>query len=225
MKKEIKFTRSQILTFGSFLVLVGVIVLSYGHLRELKEEIYEQVKLSLIDNSDNSEIKEEIVNDSTAVRNVNSDTGTNENNNNNNNQTSAPQTYSYHYVGYLQIPKIGLKRGFLDKNDRYNDIEHNITVSNQAVYPDSNGNFILMAHSGYGYIAFFAKLYKLRIGDYAYVTYNGVKYKYQLVKIEEQEKTGLIAIHRPNYNVNGLTLITCTKDSDTLQSIYIFELV
>ena len=46
-KQEIK--RSQILLFGSLLVFIGIITLSYGHLKVLKELIYENVRLSLID--------------------------------------------------------------------------------------------------------------------------------------------------------------------------------
>lgn len=216
MKKDIKFRRSQILTFGSFLILVGVFILSLGHLQVLKEEVYEKVRLSLLDNSvdtktEEIEVKEEITNKQ-------------EDNSSSSNPVSYKE-YNYKYIGYLEIPKIGLKRGFLSKDSKYNNINYNIEVSEQAKYPDEAGNFILMAHSGDAFISYFRYLYKLKIGDYAYVTYKGNKYKYELVKIEEQNKTGLVAIHRPRYDVNGLTLITCTKDSDTLQSIYIFELV
>ena len=65
----------------------------------------------------------------------------------------------------------------------------------------------------------------MQLGDIAKVTYNNQQYKYRLVKIEEQPKVGVVAIHRDNYNVRALTLITCTKDNDYTQTIYIFELV
>ena len=64
---------------------------------------------------------------------------------------------------------------------------------------------------------------KLNIGDYAYVNYKNHKYTYKIVNIYEQEKTGKIAIYR-NLNKNTLTLVTCTKDSRTKQTIYILEL-
>ena len=54
-----------------------------------------------------------------------------------------------------------------------------------------NGNLILMAHSGDAYISYFAYLYRLNIGDYAYVTYNGNKYQYQIVNIYEVPKNGI----------------------------------
>ena len=214
MNKKNNIRRSQILTFGSFIILVGVIVLLFGHLQVLKEEVYESVRLSLLDSVDNT--SEEVVDDTKDITNKSEEQTTTE---------ETKKEYNYNYLGYLEIPKIGLKRGFLSKESKYNNIDYNVTVSEQANYPDEAGNFILMAHSGDAYISYFRYLYKLEIGNYAYVTYKGVKYKYQLVKIEEQNKTGLVAIHRPRYDVNGLTLITCTKDSDTLQSIYIFELV
>ena len=217
MKIIKKFKRSQILLFGSFLLLIGVIVISYSHLQVLKEDVFEQVRLSLLDSVDSSE--NEITTTVTDATNINNLDKTEE-------STSTNSNFSYNYIGYLEIPRISLKRGFLSKEDRYNSIEYNIAVSNDADYPDvENGNFILMAHSGDAYISFFAYLYKLQIGDIAKVTYNGKKYNYSLVKIEEQEKTGVVAIHRPNYNIKGLTLITCTKDNDRAQSIYIFELV
>lgn len=217
MKIFERFRMSQILTFGSFLLLLGVLIISYGHLEVLREEVFEQVRLSLLGNGDNSDIEE--VTDANLVSNIDSSNEVSSNSN-------SSSLYKSRYIGYLEIPKLKFKRGFLSKEDKYNNIEYNVTVSEMAQYPDvKNGNFILMAHSGDAYISFFAYLYKLEIGDLAYVTYNNVKYKYKLVKIEEQPKTGVVAIHRPNYDVNGLTLITCTKDSDSSQSIYIFELV
>lgn len=219
-----KMKKSQILLFGSLLILIGVFVLFSGYLKGLREEVYESVRLSMaFQGEDDSKNK---VNDAEDVTNL----VTNPNDSSSSSLSDSSKNNSnkrgYNYVGYLEIPKIKLKRGFLNKDSKYNDINYNVTVSNQADYPDVvNGNFILIAHSGDAYISFFEYLYKLKIGDFAYVTYGGRKYKYKLVKVEEQPKTGEVAIHRPNYQVNGLTLITCTKNSDTTQSIYIFELV
>ena len=94
----------------------------------------------------------------------------------------------------------------------------------QSNYPDVlNGNFILAAHSGNSYLAYFKNLYQLTLGDEAYVIYKNHKYTYKIVNIYQQEKTGKIAIYR-DLNKNTLTLITCTKDSKTKQTIYILEL-
>ena len=139
-------------------------------------------------------------------------------------KVQQPKVY-YNYIGYLEIPKIKLKRGFVDRNSKYNNIQYNVTISDVANMPDvDNGNFILYAHSGDAYIAYFAFLYKLNIGDYAYVTWNNQKYTYQLVKKEDLPKTGVLEINRPNTNTKELTLITCTKDSDSQQSVYYFDI-
>ena len=128
-------------------------------------------------------------------------------------------------MGVLEIPKIGLKRGFYNIGSRYNNIQYNVTMVEGSSLPDVvNGNLILMAHSGDAYISYFAYLYRLNVGDYAYVTYNGYKYKYQIVNIYEVPKTGLVRIQR-NYDRTSLTMITCTKDNDSTQTVYISELV
>ena len=221
--KNKKIKKSQVLLVGSLLILSGLYFLSYGYFNLLKRDVFEEVRLEL---SFNNEISEEVY-DIVEPNNVVDTPVNNSQSSGESGSTTKPtNTFKYNYIGYLEIPKIGLKRGFLSKDSKYNNIQYNVTVSDVANFPDvENGNFILYAHSGDAYISFFAYLYKLDIGDIAYVTYNGNKYKYKLVKVEVQPKVGVIAIHRPNYNVKGLTLITCTKDSDTEQSIYIFDLV
>ena len=52
----------------------------------------------------------------------------------------------------------------------------------------------------------------------------GQKYKYSIVNIYIVPKNGKVPIYR-NYNKTTLTLITCTKNDDTTQTVYIAELV
>lgn len=138
-------------------------------------------------------------------------------------QTTEQPTYTYDYIGYIKIPKIGLKKGFVSKNSKYNNIEHNVTIAQSSDLPNKEkGNFILMAHSGYGYLAFFENLYQLELGDEAQITYQNKTYTYRLINIYLQDKTGKVAIFR-NFQVKTLTLITCTHQDDLHQSIYIFE--
>jgi LPXTG-site transpeptidase (sortase) family protein len=129
------------------------------------------------------------------------------------------------YLGVLEIPKIGLKRGFYNIDSRYNDIQYNVTLAQGSSMPDvAKGNLILMAHSGDAAISYFAYLYILKIGDYAYVTYNGTKYTYQLINVYDVPKTGKVKIVR-SYDETTLTLITCTKNNDQAQTVYILALV
>ena len=132
---------------------------------------------------------------------------------------------SNEYIGYLIIPKINLTKGFVDRRSSENDVEKNIYIVDGATYPDvEKGNFIIAAHSGPGWQAFFNYLYQLTTGDQIYVTYKGKKYTYQLTNIYKQEKTGKIAIYR-NYEKSTLTLITCTNHDLTSQTVYISELI
>jgi sortase (surface protein transpeptidase) len=67
-------------------------------------------------------------------------------------------------------------------------------------------------------------LYKLKLDDIAEVSYKGKKYTYKIVNIYTQPKVGNIAIYRDSTKTT-LTLITCTNNDSTTQTIYIAELV
>lgn len=127
------------------------------------------------------------------------------------------------YIGTLEIPKIKVKKGFVNPSSKYNDINYNVTIIETSVYPDvEKGAFILAAHSGSGPLAYFKDLYKLDVGDKAYVSYKGVKYTYKIVKIYKQKKQGYVTIYR-DPDKTTLVLITCTKGDKKSQTIYIAE--
>ena len=129
------------------------------------------------------------------------------------------------YVGYLNIPNINLKKGFTEKTSKYNTVSRNIQILSASDYPDKDkGNVIIAAHSGNSSVSYFNKLYLLNKGDLAYIEYNNVKYTYKIVEIYTIPKTGKAEIKR-NKNVSTLTLITCTKDDKTTQTIYVSELI
>lgn len=140
-------------------------------------------------------------------------------------EPAAPSINYDKYLGVLEIPRIGLKRGFYGLDSRFNNIQYNVTVVKGSTMPDVvNGNLILMAHSGNTYVGYFAYLYQLQIGNDAYVTYNGVRYHYKLVNIYNVPKVGKVRVVR-SFNKTTLTLITCTKDDLSSQTVYILELV
>ena len=129
-----------------------------------------------------------------------------------------------HYIGYLTIPKINLTKGFLDYRSVENTVEKNIMVVAGSNYPDvDRGNLIIAGHSGTGWKAFFNDLYLLQVGDIARVEYKGKTYIYTINNIYTEPKTGKLSIYR-NYNKNTLTLITCTNNDSTTQTIYVAEL-
>ena len=130
-----------------------------------------------------------------------------------------------HYIGYLEIPKLGFNRGFYNIASPENTVEKNIQVIEGSKMPNKkNGNLIIAGHSGTGWKAFFNDLYKLNIGDQAIVTYKGHRYTYQIEDISKQAKTGTLTIKR-NRNKTTLTLITCTNNDSTTQTIYVASLV
>ena len=215
-KNRKRLRKSQLLFIGSFLVFIGIFTISYNHLVFLKDQVFANMKIAMLDlgNVSQDEIQDEI--DVPEVENVSDGTVYQQN--------EKEIDYS-RYVGVLEIPKISLKRGFYNTDSKYNNIEQNVSMISGSSMPDvPNGNLMLMAHSGDAYISFFAYLYRLKIGDTAYITYQGNRYKYQIVNIYTVPKTGKVAIYR-DYNKTTLTLITCTKNDDTTQTVYIAELV
>lgn len=134
------------------------------------------------------------------------------------------KTPNYSYIGVLEIPKINIKRGFLNINDKGNNVNKNLQVIKGSDMPDvKNGNLIIAAHSGNSYISYFKNLYKLSNDDVAYVYFNNIKYTYKVAGKYDVDKTGKVVIHRDNKK-NTLTLITCSQTDKTKQIVYILEL-
>ena len=143
----------------------------------------------------------------------------------NENQKEENNDYTYEeYLGIIDIPKISLYKGFYDKTSNLN-VKFNLYVLPESSYPDvTNGNLIIAGHSGNYNNSYFANLYKLEKEDTITIHYNNSKYIYKITNIYNEEKTGRVRIFR-NKNKTTLTLITCTKDDDTHQTIYIAELI
>ena len=203
--------------FGSFFIFVGFVFISWNYLMKMRNEVYSDMNISMMDTNIPTSLvsPSDTVIDVPIVENVDQKESDN---------TNYVVDYSK-YLGVLEIPKISLKRGFYSFDSKYNNIQYNVTILSGSSLPDvSGGNLILMAHSGDAYISYFAYLYKLEVGDSAFITYNGNKYEYRIVDIYEVLKNGIVSIRR-NRNATTLTMITCTKNSDTLQTVYIAELV
>jgi LPXTG-site transpeptidase (sortase) family protein len=195
---------------GSLVIMIGGFFLSYNYIQSMKVETYDSMA-KLIYKEDNN--KAEVVEEKEEQK---EETGSKNDITNEINET---------YIGYLSIPKINLKKGFFREDSKENDVEKNIYIVKGSSYPDvEKGNFIIAAHSGTGWKAFFNDLYKLVIGDNVIVTYNEKEYTYSIKKIYKQEKTGTIAIYR-NYNETTLTLVTCTNNDSKTQTVYIAELI
>ena len=212
------------------MIIVGVILITFGitllfnnYIKTKREESFNDMNLllleSLVVNEVNSEEveKEEQVEETTSEPEYQTQEQTNE-------EEKQPTQNDFEpYIAILKIPKINLERGFYDKSSSLNNVDHNILFHSNSDYPDKeNGNVILASHSGTSSISYFKNLYKLEKGDLTYLTYNGNTYTYKIVNIYYEYKDGNVAIYRDE-NKNTLTLITCTKDNNTKQTIYILE--
>lgn len=216
---SLKLKKSQILLIGSFLVFIGLIIIFWNYFLALRDEVYADLMVDIVLSSNQGE---EQVSSVPVTNNLPHDKS--EQKQEQPKQQETPINYDQ-YLGVLEIPKIGLKRGFFDTNNYYNNIEYNVAVVKGSTMPDiPNGNLILMAHSGDAYISYFAYLFLLNVGDNAYITYQKKQYKFQIVNIYDVPKNGKVTINR-NYNRTTLTLITCTKNNDQSQTVYIAELV
>lgn len=205
-KKEqlIKLVASFIFLIGSFMYIGRIAYNYYVELRDYnkaqeflnigKEEV-EEIKVDI----DEEEIKEQA-------------------------KQEEKKTFNYNYIGVLEIPKINIKRGFLNIKDKGNNVNKNLQVINSSDMPNvKNGNLIIAAHSGNSYISYFKNLHKLSNDDVAYVYFNNIKYTYKVAGKYDAEKNGKVTIHRDNKK-NTLTLITCSQTDKTKQIVYILEL-
>lgn len=217
MKQRRKKPRtSTVLLFSLVLFIFGVFLISYNYLIAKKEKIYSTMNLLLYEDETPQNIEKEepeVEPNNEPVPDRLANIG------------EEDKSISYNYIGVLEISKLNLKRGFLNLESPYNNVNKNVTLIENSTMPDvDKGNLILAAHSGNCWVCYFDKLYTLSVGDNASVTYNGVRYTYELKNIYNVPKTGTVEVKRdPNKTI--LTLITCTHGSDTEQTVYIFELV
>lgn len=209
-----KLKTSTVLLFSLVLFIIGTFLISYNYLVGKKDKIYSSMNLLLYeDETPKNIVKQESEKKSDdpvpdRLANIGKE----------------DKSITYNYIGTLEIPKLSLKRGFLNLDSPYNNVNRNVTLIENSTMPDvPNGNIILAAHSGNCWVCYFDKLYKLSIGDKASINYNGYKYNYELKDIYNVAKTGMVEVKR-NPSKTVLTLITCTHGSDTEQTVYIFEL-
>lgn len=217
MKNNLHFT----VTISVILIFVGITLIATNYLSQKRDEIFSSINLSLLENKKESiDISVEEMNESDSS--ISEENSSVSNSSSSNDSNISNEIYEY-YLAKLEIPKIGLSRGFYDKSSSLNRLSINIKMLNESSYPDEvNGNVILAAHSGNYYNSYFGNLWKLELGDEAYLYYNNVKYVYKITNIYTDAKDGDVIVKR-NPNKSTLTLITCTKDDESTQTIYILE--
>ena len=214
MKKISNKTR---ITIGVCLILAGLAFISSEYLTSKKHGAYERITFEISniptekEEPDQGEIPDEEISDTVIIDDEDGN-------------SEEIFINDSNYIGRLEIPTIKLVKGFVSKDSSANNVNKNIAIMSPSNYPDvDKGNFILAGHTGNAWNSFFKNLYKLKVGNEAYVYYNNVKYTYKLTRIYYQEKTGVARIYR-DVNKTTMTLITCTKGTKTSQTIFVFEL-
>ena len=206
---------------GVILIVGGTLALLSNYIKEKRDVVFSEMNLTLSMLLEENQVEEEIepIDNSNEEENDEQIQSEEENKKENINYTYEE------YLGIIDIPKINLYRGFYNKNSSLNNVKFNLYVLPESNYPDiDKGNLMIAGHSGNYNNSYFANLYKLVEGDEITIHYNNSKYIYKISKIYYEEKDGTVRILR-NSEKTTLTLITCTKDDSTSQTIYILELV
>ena len=208
-----RLSRAQIIAVGTLFIMCGLLIFSSQYLLDKRNSLFEYINMQLYFNQINDDPGDPDVVEPTPEPTPEPQ------------PEPEPEVITESYVAVLEIPEISLKKGIYALGSRYNTVSRNVSILSPSQYPDvQGGNFVLAAHSGNGYLSFFRNLYKLSAGSYAYIYYNNIKYSYKITYIYKQPKTGTINVYRP-YNKTTLMLITCTKDDESTQTVYVAELV
>lgn len=204
-----KIKDNLITIIGILLIIISISVVMYDNYKD-NQKVLENVELVEnffeIEKNPVEEQKEEVV--------INDEEDK---------KTSSSPTYNY--IAVLEIPSIKLKRGLVDYKSKYNNVKYNIQIIEHSQMPDiENSNLILAGHNGTSNVSFFNDLDKLKEDSLVYVYYNNIKYIYKINNNYEVKKDGKVEIIR-NRNKTTITLITCKKDSEDKQLVYVGYLV
>ena len=192
---------------GVTLLLVGTLVLLSDTIKEKRDIVFSEMNLAL------SELQEEVMKEEPTTDVIIDTEPVKE---------EKKEEYTYEkYLGILSIPKINFYKGFYNKNSNLNKVNFNLYVLPQSSYPDiDKGNLMIAGHSGNYSNSYFKNLYLLNIDDEVTIEYNNKNYIYKIEKIYNEPKIGKVNILRDTSKTT-LTLITCTKDDEYHQTIYI----
>lgn len=221
--KIIKYKGIILFIIGSMLIFIALFLSFYSRIDLIRESLFSEMEILMINNGEfecncNNEISDENDEDLSVETDYVEENSEIEKKSQNNNSIKKE------YIGYLTIPKISLKYGFVAKNSYYNNVDRNIAIIDPSNFPDvSGGNFIIAGHSGSASVAFFRNLYLLKLGDITKINYNGKTYTYKIVDIYKDKKDGTISIRRDRTKTT-LTLITCSYKDKQHQTVYISEL-
>ena len=197
-----KLSNRTIVIIAFIAIIGGLLIISSDYLKGKKDRAYQKINISLYNESHDN-----------TPQNIEQTEEPEE--------PYVPTPNPNGYLGILTIDKVNLQQGFYDKTNEHNNVSENLTFLSPSNYPDEKkGNVILVAHSGVTRIAYFKNLYQLKVGDIAKIEYKGHLYTYKIDNIYNETKDGNVTIYRDTTK-QTLTMITCTKNDNTKQTIYI----
>ena len=211
LKRKEKNNKSQLIKVGSFLILLGISVITINSIinfiniqneKDLIKEYYENEEYIV----DVPVVEEETPQEEPVE------------------EKKEEKQIEVNYIAVIKIPKIGLEKGLASKDSYCNNVNRNIQILTESNMPDvEKGTVILAGHSGNSSVSYFRKLNKLQNNDEVIISYKGKDYVYRMVNSYEIEKNGYAHILR-NAEKTTLTLITC-KHNTNKQLIVICELI
>lgn len=182
---------------GIFFIIIGSSVLIYDYNEKENIQKIEEKSIDEFFEDDTSDVKEIITEEP---------------------KSEVHEEIKINYVAILEIPKINLKKGLVDKNSYLNNVNRNIYTLKETIYPnDDISHIVLAGHSGNSSVSFFKNLYRLRNNDQIYFYYNNIKYIYQINNYYEIEKTGKMNLNLSEKS--DITIITC-KSGTNKQYVY-----
>jgi LPXTG-site transpeptidase (sortase) family protein len=139
--------------------------------------------------------------------------------------TTKKTTSKSEYLMILEIPKINLKKGIYYKDNKNNNVDHNIAILPSSSMPDEDkGSVILASHNGNTRVSYFKYLENLSNNDFVYLYYKGKKYQYSIYKSEIVDKVGTIKIKKDS-SISNIVLISCKNGTKDKQIVYLGKLI
>lgn len=207
-----KLSKNAKITISILFIFVGLVLISYNYFDGIKHNLFNYQNIRLMEQQVYIEEPLDEINEED-LSNVEVDL-----------EDQQKEEIKDGYIGYLEVPDVNIKRGFVALDSKYNSVSYNVMLIEGAEMPDiKNGNLILAAHRGNSSVSFFENLYTLSDNAIAKITYKNKVYTYRLKNRYLEDKDGVLTITR-NADVNVLTLITCTRNDKLTQTVFIFEL-
>lgn len=221
-KRIKKLSNKQIIFIAILCIIIGIGVIGSDYFMSKKDKVYEKMSYELSGIPEIIETEEivpdEELNEAPEVITEIEETGSST-------QVSTNTNITYNYIGYLEIPGINLKKGFVAMDSFDNNVNKNIAIMEESSYPNvENSVLVFAAHNGSCWNCYFRNLNKLVNGDTINVYYDGIKYIYKLVNTYVVDKTGSVTIYR-NPNKTSLALVTCTWNTKNKQTVFVAELI